>query len=155
GDGGAIINQGPLTITNSILNGNGAELQGGGIFAFSYSSLVSLGKNEVTISNSTITGNSAAQAGGGIKLAVQTPAAGVLLFDTIVDGNTSGLGGADVDFNDTLRANFDPASAYNLVGSVTDTTNLTGNFNQFNVVFSELNLDAAFTPGPGLAFDAG
>jgi hypothetical protein len=151
--GGGISNQGPLTITNSILSGNSAEMNGGGIFAFSDSSLVDSGADMLRISNSTITQNFASNNGGGIGAVADpfgpTPSIGVFLFDTILDGNTSPSGIADAWLPNPARENFDSASAYNVIGFVTDDTNLRAvSSNRFQTP-ATLGLDAALTPGPG------
>ncbi len=53
--GGAIYNQGTLTLTNSTVSGNSASRAGGGIYNF----------GTLTLTNSTVSGNSASRDGGG------------------------------------------------------------------------------------------
>jgi CSLREA domain-containing protein len=84
GDGGAIYNEGILTVTNSAVSGNSAGLgfDGGGI------------RNDggpLTLINSTVSGNSAGFNGGGIRNS------GVLrMFNSTVSSNSAGLDGGGI-----------------------------------------------------------
>ncbi len=78
--GGAILNQGTLTITGSIIKGNRATSDGGGIYA----------SGTLRISSSTIKGNVATQVGGGIMAWSASP---MTLKDSIVTGNSAATGG--------------------------------------------------------------
>jgi hypothetical protein len=72
GHGGGIVNDGPLTVTDSTLSGNGAGI-GGGIY----------NRGAVTLANSTVSENTAAQFAGGIDITDGT----VTLTSTIVANN--------------------------------------------------------------------
>jgi hypothetical protein len=114
GKGGAILNDGTLTVSNCILSGNTA-VQGGGIYNDQDGSLLIIGSTvsnnscpatgafgggienfygTLTVSNSTVSGNFAAGAGGGIYEHSGT----VSSSSSSVSGNSAGWGAAiDVD----------------------------------------------------------
>ena len=93
--GGAIDNQGTLTIVNSTISGNEATANGGGIDSQA---------GTTTITNATVAENSAAT-GGGIA-----NSATVTLLNTIVADNSATT---DADFSGTVVS-----SGTNLIGSV-------------------------------------
>ncbi len=79
-NGGGIYNQGRLTVTNSVIDGNSAAGKGGGIYS---------GHGKVTAINSTISGNFAGVDGGGIF----NQAATLNVADSTLTGNSAKLGG--------------------------------------------------------------
>jgi len=79
-EGGAIFNQGLLTVTNSTIDGNTANFDGGGIFNV----------GTLTISNSTISGNISTLRGGGIAVSNGTAE---IINCTITENDSSNLGG--------------------------------------------------------------
>ena len=92
----------------------------------------------MTISNSTISENSATQNGGGIDFLLKNEgAADIFLFDSIVDGNTAGIGTGDLYISGPGAV--DPGSSYNLVGSSSDTADLTINHHNLLGVTAELD----------------
>ncbi len=92
-DGGAIYNNGTLTISNSTISGNSALDDGGAINSDAGSATAAV----VTIINSTISGNSAAGNGGGISNTTFTGAGantGVInITNSTISGNSANLGG--------------------------------------------------------------
>ena len=74
-NGGAIVNQGALTVTDCIISGNRAGAFGGGIY----------NSGTLTVTDSTITGNQAAQGGGIYNGALGT----ATVTDSIISGNGS------------------------------------------------------------------
>jgi predicted outer membrane repeat protein len=101
GQGGAILNDGTLTVSSCIVSGNSA-IRGGGIYNDQDGSLL--------VSSSTLSGNSATGAGGGI---FDHGGNTMTISSSILSGNFGGWGGAvDVDIgtveidNCTLKDNF-------------------------------------------------
>ena len=81
GHGGGILNEGTLTLTDSVVNGNTASQTGGGLAHFA-------GNEFLTIRGSTVSGNSTTGFGGGIF------SFGILkLRDSTVAGNSAARGG--------------------------------------------------------------
>ncbi len=80
--GGAIGNYGPLTITNSRFSANTSSANGGAID----------NTNTITINGATFSGNSAAWRGGGIN----TYVGNLTIFTTTFDANTAGMYGGGV-----------------------------------------------------------
>ncbi len=80
--GGAILNDGTLTVTNSTFSTNSAQDEGGCIF----------NNGSANVTNSTLVGNSAVSIGGGIDANSGT----TTLANTIIAGNSANSG-ADVD----------------------------------------------------------
>lgn len=79
GEGGGILNQGTLTLTNIAMSGNFAFNNGGGIFN---------NGGTLTITNSTLSGNSSGNVGGGVA------STGVLtITNSTLSGNSSTSGG--------------------------------------------------------------
>ncbi len=138
--GGGILNLGTVTITNSTISGNSTRLNGGGIWS----------TGTLTITNSTISGNSTSGDGGGIYnrglLTItsstisgnstsdnSTSGGGIYdisagssqkrLTNTIVAGNTSGSGAADIAGGRTYTS-----GGYNLIG-ITNGGGLTNGVN--------------------------
>jgi hypothetical protein len=83
--GGGIHNEGILTLTNSSVTGNSATEDGAGIHNVN---------GDVTVVGSHIDANVGSSNGGGIF----TDAGGISLTNSTVDGNTAGFGGAIVNF---------------------------------------------------------
>ncbi len=113
GDGGAIYNAAgaTLTLTNVTISGNSAANEGGGIFAW----------GTVTITHSTITKNRADSDGtdggdgGGIYV---EDGSSPLLHHTIVAGNINGNGAEENDVGVGIAVpTFNAASSYNLFGT--------------------------------------
>lgn len=99
---GAIVDGGTMTVQNSTISGNYGTLIAGGILA---------GGN-TTIVNSTITRNTGSS--GAVGSGVFTNAGSPTLKNTIVAGNTNGVGGSA----DLFGTNFNVAnSVNNLIGS--------------------------------------
>jgi hypothetical protein len=149
GNGGGILNDGTLTVVNSTLTGNNADLgDGGAISTTATATLINTtisGNNStasggglsvlggtVTIINSTITNNKADSdgdnigAGGGIAVATGT----VTIKNTIVAGNFNEDGLTDAA--DDITGNVDPTSSFNLIGTGGGLTNGVNN-NQVSV----------------------
>ncbi|MCA9000202.1 MAG: right-handed parallel beta-helix repeat-containing protein, partial [Planctomycetaceae bacterium] len=82
-DGGGVVNNGVMVITNSKVTGNTADMQGGGLF------VNSMEPNSTTLTNVTISGNSAASGGGGIH----ADQGSVRVIGGQLDWNTGNLGG--------------------------------------------------------------
>jgi hypothetical protein len=86
--GGGILNGGVLTLTDSRVSRNTAELDGGGIETF----------GSVRLSSSVVEFNAAGRFGGGINNFVAAIGAGDLtIADSVVTGNTAGLDGGGVE----------------------------------------------------------
>ena len=81
--GGAIVNDGTLTITDSTIHANASEGLGGGILSFS---------GTILIEASTLSHNTADSAGGGVTVLDGT----VYLINSTVSGNASALFGGGV-----------------------------------------------------------
>ncbi len=116
GDGGAILNQENLTITNSNISGNSAN-RGGGIRSFSSLSSINIqnstiennqasrgggvsssNANTVNISNSKISGNSSSYNAGGI---FNYQVGSVNIVDSTISSNTSNYGGGILNTRST------------------------------------------------------
>src|SRR3990172_2888761 len=83
GVGGAIRNDGTLTLTNSTVSGNTAGLRGGGIYNQ---------QGTATLTNVTVSGNAASESGGGIANNNSSDAT-LTLSSVIVSNNTAASGG--------------------------------------------------------------
>ncbi len=106
--GGAIVNvRGTLTVSNSTFAGNSSDSRGGAIYNF----------GTLTIDSSTFSGNSAS-IGGALYLSGGT----ATLTNSIVAGNTGSTSGSNI------YANVSSASDYNVVDN-TANTNVTGKHN--------------------------
>jgi hypothetical protein len=83
--GGGILNDddGNLTVTDSTISGNTADLDGGGID--------NDGEGNLTVTGSTISGNTAGSDGGGIQ--TDTTPGTVTVTDSTISGNTAERGG--------------------------------------------------------------
>jgi hypothetical protein len=111
GNGGGILNQGALTLVDSTVTGNAAQLpyNGGGIYNGSGGTLALTrttvsnnstqnrgggieNESALTVTDSTIKGNSA-QTGGGVSNNVNTP---VLITGSTIDNNSASLNGGGV-----------------------------------------------------------
>jgi hypothetical protein len=106
GVGGGIVNQGALTISDSVITGNAAGNDGGGICSYSATSLslsnctignntaaagagiYSAGSGTFSATNCTITGNIASSVGGGLAGDVVTES----LVNCTIDGNSAPRG---------------------------------------------------------------
>jgi predicted outer membrane repeat protein len=77
--GGGIHSSGPLTISDSTINGNTSGLSGGGLMA----------EANVVITNSTFSGNTAAYGGGIFAAKTLTDVKTTILVNDTVSGNTS------------------------------------------------------------------
>ncbi len=86
--GGAILNQGTVTLTNSTVSGNSAFNYGGGIYNYGI----------LTLTNSNVSGNSASNYGGGIVNEFGT----VMLTNSTVSGNSASFGGGIVNNSGTM-----------------------------------------------------
>ena len=106
--GGVYESSGTLTITNSTISQNSASKNGGGVYAFGT-------RASVTITNSTISQNSATIGGG---LSNFKPGPVLTLTDTIVAGNTAGIG-PDAYASVTSQG-------YNLIGQTDGSTGWVG-----------------------------
>jgi hypothetical protein len=85
GLGGGIYSAGTVTVTNSTLSGNSASFNGGGIY--------NNGGGTVTVTNSTLSGNSAFNFGGSIS------SLGVLtVTNSTLSGNSATLSGNSAEF---------------------------------------------------------
>lgn len=100
-NGGAIFNRGSLTVNNSIVSGNEAVADGGGIYSFGN---VTNGAT-ATITNSTISSNTAGNNGGGISNSTftgrptNTPDAAVMTIEnSLIIGNSANVGGGISNF---------------------------------------------------------
>lgn len=90
GDAAGILNSGTLTLTNVVLSGNSASINGGGIVNNSGSTL--------TITNSTLSGNSTSNDGGGVF-----NNGTLTITNSTFSGNSTGSGGAIFnEFNRTM-----------------------------------------------------
>jgi Bacterial Ig domain/Calx-beta domain/Bacterial cadherin-like domain len=135
-DGGAIINDGALTIVNSTLSGNATASDGGAI------STTATGTS-LTLINTTISGNSAGGSGGGLIVlggtmtsinstitsnvadsdnnalgdggGIRAHAGTITLKNTIVAGNFNEDGASDAA--DDISGTVDAASSFNLIGT--------------------------------------
>ena len=93
GHGGGIFNLGTLTLDDTIVSGNSARTDGGGIYNSGYS--VTYAGQEIyspgtmTVSNATVAGNSASNGGG-----IYTWYSGMMMVaNTTIAGNSAGRGG--------------------------------------------------------------
>ena len=87
--GGALYNQGTVTLQGSTISGNQADLDGGGIANYGV----------LTVTSSTISGNTAGRDGGGLINNGFTRPSTVTLLNSTVSGNTAGRdGGALANF---------------------------------------------------------
>jgi len=135
-DGGAIVNDGSLTVVNSTLSGNAASADGGAI------STTATGTS-LTLINTTLSGNTAAGSGGGLIVlggtvsiinstitnnkadsdanslgdggGIRANAGTTTLKNTIVAGNLNEDGVSDAA--DDISGTVDPASSFNLIGT--------------------------------------
>jgi parallel beta-helix repeat protein len=91
--GGAIVNSDEeLTIIDTVITGNAATGDGGGIWHDGFNSAL-------TIQNSTISGNTAGNDGGGIYVEDTGPD-GVIIQNSVISGNTAGDDGGGIYFYD-------------------------------------------------------
>ncbi len=157
--GGGIYNGGYLTLTNATISGNIAELWGGGGI---------YNANTLELNNATLSGNASAAHGGGIHnqgtltatnatITLNTAnfdddtygmAGGVygydaLLYNTIVAGNVTGTASP---VQDDVKHDFDPESAYNLIGVGDGSTGLADGVNGNMVGTSAVPLDPMLGP---------
>ena len=135
-DGGAILNDGALTIVSSTLSGNISDIDGGAISTTASST-------SLTLINTTISGNSAAGSGGGVIVlggtmtsinstitnnvadsdsnnagdggGIRAHAGTTVLKNTIVSGNLNENNPA-ADTADDTTGTIDPSSSNNLIG---------------------------------------
>ncbi len=136
GNGGAIINDGALTVVNSTLSGNSAATDGGAIATTATGT-------SLTLINTTISGNSAGGSGGGVIVlggtatsvnstitnnvadsdnnsagdggGIRAHAGTTTLKNTIVAGNLNEDGASDAA--DDISGTVDAASSFNLIGT--------------------------------------
>ncbi|MDQ4122566.1 MAG: hypothetical protein M3209_14100 [Acidobacteriota bacterium] len=146
--GGAIYNQGNLTLNDVVITGNSATLDGGGIY-------VSTG-DSLTINNSTISGNNATGDGGGIY---GNASSTVSVSNTTVSNNTAGKngGGAYSDDGSTLTVS---GSIFSGNTAQTPTSDAGGggiyiDSANFNLTDSTIRNNISNLNGGGLAFDSG
>jgi hypothetical protein len=99
GDGGGVCNAAQASILSSVISGNLADVEGGGIANFG---------NALTIANSAIANNSAAEAGGGIANDAGgfIGTASVQILNSILSGNSASSGGGINNYG----ANFETAA---------------------------------------------
>ncbi|HEY4423043.1 MAG TPA: tandem-95 repeat protein [Pyrinomonadaceae bacterium] len=135
-DGGAILNDGALTIVSSTLSGNISDIDGGAISTTASST-------SLTLINTTISGNSAAGSGGGVRVlggtmtsinstitnnvadsdsnnagdggGIRAQAGATVLKNTIVSGNLN-ENNPLADTADDTTGTIDPSSSNNLIG---------------------------------------
>ena len=152
-DGGAILNDGALTIVNSTLTDNAATADGGAI-----STTATVGAS-LTLINTTISGNTAAGSGGGLITlggtvniinttftnntadsdangagnggGIRAHAGTVTLKNTIVAGNLNDEGASDIA--DDISGTVDAASSFNLIGDAATAGGLTNGVNNNQV----------------------
>jgi uncharacterized repeat protein (TIGR01451 family) len=181
GQGGAILQvNGTLTISDSVVSGNAADLDGGGIF----------GGGTLNISRSTVSGNTAGRHGGGVEAQGDTSVSNSTVVNNTAQQEGGGIGtstSVDIDVNvesSTISGNTAAngggfylkaaANKYNFKNTILSgsTANVSGqdaeNFGTltsqgYNVVGSiQTNPGATFTTlptdqlgtAPGLALDA-
>jgi hypothetical protein len=87
-NGGGEQSAGMLEVSNSTINGNSAQGNGGAIYNGGY-----YGSATLTLSNSTISGNSAASYGGGVYNVGQFSSAVLEISNTTFSGNSAPVGG--------------------------------------------------------------
>ena len=107
-NGGAIRNDGNLVLTNTTISGNTANADGGGLFT-------AIG--QATLTNVTIAYNRADNdnVGGGNGGGLRVVSGNVLLHNTIVADNYQGSSPSTTPTN--INGTVDPSSTYNLVGT--------------------------------------
>ena len=129
--GAGILNQGTLTLSNSIVTSNHAEWRGGGIsnvatMTLNHSTISGntaaaggfiggggiFNNGTLTLSNSTVSGNMTTLEGGGIN---NNAGGTLMLSNSTVSGNTAGSGGGIINFN-TVTVN-DSTISGNTAGS--------------------------------------
>ncbi len=162
GDGGAIINNGALTVVNSTFFGNAAGADGGAI------STTATGTN-LTLINTTISGNTAGGSGGGLITlggtatiinttitnntadfdsnnagdggGIRAHAGTVILKNTIVAGNVN-ENNPSADTADDISGTVDTSSAssFNLIGTGGSGGLTSANNNQVNVPLANVGL---------------
>jgi hypothetical protein len=116
--GGAISNQGTLTVTSSTLAGN-SSYQGGAIVNGNHYGT----GGTLTLGASTISGNSVTGHGGGVYMTngnYDPKPSTLTLENTIIAGNTSDQSGPDVDV-----ASGSVSGSFNLIGDGTGLTGIT------------------------------
>jgi CSLREA domain-containing protein len=124
GDGGGIQNSGTVTITNSIISNNSANLGGGGIFS----------NGTLTLTNSTVSNNSGGDFGGG---GIKNFGGTATITNSTISGNVAEVNGGGVYSensiavsltNSTVSGNLAQNSGggiYNIVGGPLTLTNST------------------------------
>ena len=81
--------QANLTITNSTISGNSTNGAGGGIYVYNYE-----GTNNITLTDSVVSGNSASQIGGGISSYSYYESSTITISNSTISGNSAiGPGG--------------------------------------------------------------
>jgi hypothetical protein len=123
-DGGGIVGEANLNLTNSTVSGNFAGANGGGIFD-GYTGGPGF-SSTITLTSATIVNNTAGANGGGVRQSTQVGDAAVSIRNTIIANNTSGTTANDVSgtfssqgFNlvrNTTGADIVGATATNLYG---------------------------------------
>jgi hypothetical protein len=111
-DGGAILNDGTVTVTNSIFSGNSASRNDGGCIFNNAATL--------TVTNSTFSRNSAIANGGGISNFVGT----LTVTNSTFSGNTGEFGGGILNY--TLEPGLGTASVSNSTFSGNSTSDADG-----------------------------
>lgn len=125
GGGGAT----KVSISNSLIAGNGADNYAGGTFLTNLKS--------ITISKTVVTGNTATNlSGGGIRADINGTGAGIAIIGCQISGNTAGFGGGLL----VSDGNFSPTSKI-----IVSATKITGN----------TSTNASATGGGGLYVGAG
>ncbi len=112
------------TVVDSTFTGNLANIAGG---AIALQSRFSVGPSIVlSLSGSTVTDNTVGSStgGGGIFVQPSSVTTPVLLYDSIIAGNTQG-GAAPIGSPDDVTGAVDPRSSYNLIGDGSTMTGLT------------------------------
>jgi RHS repeat-associated protein len=122
-NGGGILNDGSLTVSNSTLSGNSASLNGGAI-------ATDADLDTLTVSNSTLSGNAAGSNGGAISTFFTTFTLGsATVINSTLSGNSAGAAGGGVysDIahlfltNDTIAGNTAATGGGLLSGNINDT----------------------------------
>ncbi|MBI3246474.1 MAG: hypothetical protein HYZ50_08205 [Deltaproteobacteria bacterium] len=104
--GGCVLNAGTLTVTNSTISGNTADLSGGGVYNRAFGTF--------TVTNSTISGNMAVVYYGG---GVNNNFLGVLtLIRSLVSGNVAPAGAEIRDFSGANDFSTVTVNNFNLLG---------------------------------------
>lgn len=143
--GGAIRSfvSGTLTISDSVISGNTAEKDGGGVSSH----------GGLLVINSTIAGNNASNGGGGISHRNTTGQAD--LIASTINGNQSAFGGGIMNFNasmNVLNSTISGNSTSSLGGGIVNVSDEAGNVARMRILQSTITQN---TTGAGGAVHSG